>query len=311
MALLTWRVGDITISRLVEMAGDGPGGGEHSPLPEAYPETLKRLSWLIPDFVTEEGYMRFSVHALLVDTPDGRLIVDTCVGNDKTRAMPMWNKLTTSFLEDLKAHGWRREAVDGVLCTHLHVDHVGWNTMLDGETWAPTFPNARYYMARAEVEHWRGEMAKEREARAPETGARSLMESEATFLDSVKPILDAGLDEQVETDAIIMPGVRLMPTPGHTPGHVSVILESKGERAVITGDLMHHPCQIAHPHWSSVFDTDAELSMSSRLSFFAEFADTGTLVIGTHFGGPTAGHITRHGEEFRFAASSAGFETTA
>lgn len=302
MAHLTWRIGDISVTRLVEMDGTGPMGGEHSPLREAYPEALKRIPWLIPHFATEEGFARFSVHALLVDTPAGRLIVDTCVGNDKSRSMPFWNKLTTSFLDDLEALGWRREEVAGVLCTHLHVDHVGWNTMLVGDRWVPTFPNARYFMARTEVAHWRGEMMKDAAERRPETGARALMDSEATFLDSVKPILDAGLDEQVETDATIMPGVRLIPTPGHTPGHVSVLLESNGERAVITGDLMHHPCQIAHPHWSTAFDIDGAQSTSSRLAFLGEFADTPTLVIGTHFGGPTAGYLERHDGSFRLDA---------
>jgi len=298
----TWRIGDITVTRLVEMTVCKAMGGEESSLPEAFPEAVRQIPWVVPHFATEEGHLLMSFHALLVDTPDGRLIVDTCVGNDKTRSVPFWNKLTTNFMSDLEALGWSREDVDGVLCTHLHVDHVGWNTMLDGDRWVPTFPNAHYYMARREVAHWCDEIAREKPERTPEDEGRPDIDSEATFLDSVKPILDAGLDELVDTDATIMPGVRLMPTPGHTPGHVSVVIESNGERAVITGDLVHHPCQLAHPHWSSAFDTDVDQSIATRLSFFAEFADTPTLVIGTHFAGPTAGHIKRDRGGFRFEA---------
>ena len=298
MSNLIWRIGDITVTRLVEAQGTGPGGGEHA-LPLAYPETIRKTEWLIPHFATEEGHLRFSVHALLVETPQMRLIVDTCVGNDKTRNMPYWNMLATAFLTDLEAAGWSRESVGGVICTHLHVDHVGWNTMLHEGRWIPTFPNARYYMARAELAHWRAEFEGAPAGRdySPETEA--LMDNKATFADSVKPILDAGLETLVDLDAQIAPGIRLIPTLGHTPGHVSVVLESRGERAVITGDMMHHPCQIAHPEWSSAFDTDPEMSQVTRRSFFEQFADTPTLIIGTHFGGPTAGYLIRDGRDYR------------
>jgi glyoxylase-like metal-dependent hydrolase (beta-lactamase superfamily II) len=232
-----------------------------------------------------------SLHALLVDAPDFRLVVDTCVGNGKPRTIPALNMMETSFLVDLEAVGWPRDSVDGVLCTHLHVDHVGWNTMLQDGRWLPTFPRARYYMARTEVQHWLEAFARasQWDGAAPEDP----MDNRACFADSVKPILDAGLQVLVETDAVIAPGISLTPTPGHTPGHVSVVIESQGERAVITGDLMHHPCQIAHPEWSSAADTDPQQSRSSRLKFFAQFADQPTLIIGTHFGGPTAGCLLK------------------
>jgi glyoxylase-like metal-dependent hydrolase (beta-lactamase superfamily II) len=148
-------------------------------------------------------------------------------------------------------------------------------------------------MARRELEHWT------REAKAGPDLHPALMDTRAIFFDSVQPIVDAGLAEAVESDAQIAPEVRLKPTPGHTPGHVSVVLESRGERAVITGDMMHHPCQIARPQWSTIFDTDAERSRETRRAFLAEFADTPTLVIGTHFAAPTAGRLVRDGEGYR------------
>jgi glyoxylase-like metal-dependent hydrolase (beta-lactamase superfamily II) len=291
MANLQWRIGDITITRLLE-GGDAPphpAGGPQSLLPLALPKTIRAIPWMAPDWADEKGHLRMSLHALLVDAPGCRLVVDTCVGNGKRRTIPALDMMQTSFLADLEAAGWPRDSVDGVLCTHLHVDHVGWNTMMQDGRWTPTFPRARYYMARNEVQHWRE--AFERASRMGGAAGDDPMDNRACFADSVKPILDAGLDALVETDAVIAPGVRLTPTPGHTPGHVSVVIESRGERAVITGDLMHHPCQIAHPEWSSSADSDPQQSHLTRLNFFAQFADHATLIIGTHFGGPTAGFI--------------------
>jgi glyoxylase-like metal-dependent hydrolase (beta-lactamase superfamily II) len=302
MDCLTWTIGDITITRLVESSGTGPMGGADSFLSEAYPHVLKTIDWLIPDFVNEEGHARFSLHALLVQTPTYRLIVDTCVGNDKDRVMPFFNKLSTSFLADLEALGWSRDSVDGVLCTHLHVDHVGWNTMLVDGQWVPTFPKAQYFIARSEYLHWQREVA---EMTADEVGVRAIMDTRATFADSVKPVIDAGLEVLVDCDAPIVPGIRLIPTPGHTPGHVSVVIESNGERAIITGDMMHHPCQVARPEWAAAFDSDAQESTATRLAFFQEYADTPTLVIGTHFGGPTAGYLKHVDGGYQFRATSA------
>jgi glyoxylase-like metal-dependent hydrolase (beta-lactamase superfamily II) len=287
--MLTWKIGDVTIAKLVEMEGPIPAGGAGSVLPDAHPEAIRQIDWLVPHFATADGRLTFSIHALLVQTPSLRLIVDTCIGNDKPRTGPLFNRLQTGFLRDLEAAGWTRDSVDAVVCTHLHVDHVGWNTMLENGSWVPTFPRARYCFGRREFEHAR----EEAEAGAP------LTEGGVILADSVKPIFDAELAELVEMDARLSPEVRLMPTPGHTPGHVSVVIESRGERAVITGDLMHHPSQIARPHWSSGFDTDQDASRTTRREFLAQFADTPTLVIGTHFAGPTAGRVVRDGETYR------------
>jgi glyoxylase-like metal-dependent hydrolase (beta-lactamase superfamily II) len=289
-AMLTWKIGAVTIRKLVEVEAAMPAGGPGTMLPDGVPDAIQRIAWLVPHFATAEGHVKISVHALLVETPALRLVVDTCIGNDKPRDGTMFDRLQTRFLRDLEEAGWARQSVDAVLCTHLHVDHIGWNTMLENGRWVPTFPRARYYIGRQELDETRRHAASDR--------ARPM--DRAMLADSVQPVLDAGLASLVDTDAQLSPEIRLMPTPGHTPGHVSVIVESDGARAVITGDIMHHPCQMARPGWSSGFDVDQDESRMTRRAFLAEFADTPTLVIGTHFAGPTAGRVVRDGDAYRF-----------
>jgi len=270
----------------------GPGGSRFI-LPQATYEEILPIQWLQPHFADERGRLRMSIHALVVETPDRRIIVDTCLGNDKeSRRIPTWNNLQGPFLADLAAAGFPRESVDTVLCTHLHVDHVGWNTMLvDGpngtRTWVPTFPRARYLMGRVEFAHWQGQHDRDDMA--------------AVFADSVAPIHQAGLADLVETDHRICDEVSLVPTLGHTPGHVSVAIASEGEEALITGDFMHHPCQIARPHWSSLADSDPDEARRTRERMLSDLADRPVLVIGTHFAGATAGHIVRDGATYRLA----------
>jgi len=282
---MKWRVGAVTVTKVVELEATG---GSRFILPQATREAILPTAWLRPHFADEEGRLRMSIHALVVETPSRHIIVDTCLGNDKeNRRIPTWNNMQTSFLADLAAAGYPRETIDTVLCTHLHVDHVGWNTMLEGGRWVPTFPTARYLMGRVEYAHWRGE--RERDDMA------------AIFADSVRPVVDAGLVDLVETDARICDEVSLVPTIGHTPGHVSVRISSEGEEALITGDFMHHPCQIAHPEWPSTADSDPDMARRTREQMLDRLAGTPTLVIGTHFAGITAGHIVRDGDAYRLA----------
>jgi len=231
-----------------------------------------------------------SIHSFAVDAPGRRIIVDTCLGNDKqNRRIPHWNDRQGPFLSDLTAAGFPPASIDTVLCTHLHVDHVGWNTMLRDGKWVPTFPRARYLMGRTEYEHWSG------------SAARADMKH--VLADSVTPILDAGLAELVETSHRICDEISLVPTVGHTPGHVSVRIVSRGEEALITGDFMHHPCQIAHPDWDTTADTDPAQAIRTRWQMFERLAGTPVLVIGTHFAGATAGRIVRDGGTFRLDVS--------
>jgi glyoxylase-like metal-dependent hydrolase (beta-lactamase superfamily II) len=278
-----WRIGDVTITKIVELEATG---GSRFLLPQATPETIKPIAWLRPHFADENGRLRMSIHTFLVETPDRRIVVDTCLGNDKeNRHIPTWNNLQTRFLDDIAAAGYPRESIDTVLCTHLHVDHVGWNTMKVGDAWVPTFPNARYLMGRTEYEHW--------------TTVADRPDMRFILADSVTPVIDAGLTQLVETDHRVCPEVSLIPTVGHTPGHVSVRIASRGEEALITGDFMHHPCQIAHPEWSTNADTDRDRGIRTRLDMFEALAGTPTLVIGTHFAGATAGRIVRDGDTYR------------
>ncbi len=285
--MLSWTVGAVTITRVVEMEMPVAYSAEHPFLAEATPGALREMPWLYPNFVDEEDRMRLSIHALLVEAPGLRLMVDTCIGNDKARGITGKRPLATPFLERLTEAGWSRDSVQAVVCTHLHVDHVGWNTMLEDGKWVPTFPKARYLIGRTELAHWRAETDKEM----------------AEILgDSVQPILDAGLAELVEMDHVLTPEVRLVPTPGHTPGHVSVRIESRGQSAIITGDMTHHPCQMGRPDWSPPFDSDGVASAAMRRTMFAQWADQPILVIGTHYAAPTAGHVVTDGEAFRFEA---------
>jgi glyoxylase-like metal-dependent hydrolase (beta-lactamase superfamily II) len=280
---MKWRVGEVTVTKIVELEVTG---GSRFILPQATPEAILPIEWLQPDFADERGRLRMSIHALVVETPSRRIIVDTCLGNDKeNRRIPTWNRMQTSFLEDLGAAGYPRETIDTVICTHLHVDHVGWNTMLAGSRWIPTFPQARYLIGRAEYEHWTRQGERE--------------DVVAVLADSVAPVWDAGLVDLVETDHRLCEEIGLVPTLGHTPGHVSVQIASRSERALITGDFMHHPCQIARPEWSSTADSDPLQARDTREQMLAGLAQTPTLVIGTHFAGRTAGRIVSDGDAFR------------
>jgi glyoxylase-like metal-dependent hydrolase (beta-lactamase superfamily II) len=283
--MLSWKIGDVKVSRLVELEIPVPYNEKYSFLKEATPDELRKMPWLYPHFVTEEGALLLSIHALLVEAPGMKLIVDTCVGNDKSRKLLRGQELHTPFVKHLAEAGFGRDEVDAVVCTHLHVDHVGWNTMRENGKWVPTFPKARYLIGRTEYEHW---------------SANGEDEQLEILDDSVKPIFDAGLAQMVEMDHRISPELRLMPSTGHTPGHVSVVIESKGETAIITGDMMHHPCQIAHPEWVPAFDGDAEAASVTRRALVKDWADQPILIIGTHFSGPTAGHIKKDGASYRF-----------
>ncbi len=280
---MKWRIGAVTVTKIVELEVTG---GSRFLLPQATYDAILPIGWLRPDFADERGRLKMSIHALVVETPDRRIIVDTCLGNDKeNRRIPSWNRLQTSFLDDLAAAGYRPDSIDTVVCTHLHVDHVGWNTMLVDGQWRPTFAQARYLIGRVEFAHWTRQHEREDMA--------------AVLADSVTPVVAAGLVDLVETDHRICEEVSLMPTPGHTPGHVSLRIASEGEAALITGDFMHHPCQIARPDWSSTADSDPAGARLTREQMLTGLADTPILVIGTHFAGRTAGRIVRDGEAFR------------
>jgi glyoxylase-like metal-dependent hydrolase (beta-lactamase superfamily II) len=278
-----WKIGDVVVTKVVEVELAGPATWI---LPDATPENLLRVPWCRPHFVGDDGASVMSVHALLVESRSQRIVVDTCIGNDKNLpAVKGWHRKTGgTFLADFAAAGFPADSVDTVLCTHLHVDHVGWNTFKRDGRWLPTFPNARYLFGREEYAHWE----KADDKRFGDVIA-----------ESVAPVVEAGLVDLVETDHAVTDEVCLEPTPGHTPGHVSVHIESRGETAVITGDMTHHPAQFAHPEWRSSADWDGAMGEATRRAFCERYADQPVLVIGTHFATPTAGHLVRDGDAWR------------
>ena len=270
----TWQIGTVKITRVIEMETTG---GSRFILPDATRDACKPIGWMQPHFMDEQGNLIMSVHALIVDTGKYRIVVDTCIGNDKERNIPTWSHLQTDFLQQLTAAGYPRESIDYVLCTHLHVDHVGWNTMLvDGE-WLPTFPNARYLIGETEWRYW--------DANEDESQYGPVL------ADSVRPVVDAGLVDLVATDHQLCTEVSLHSTPGHTPGHVSIKIESAGQSALITGDCIHHPVQMTRTDWCSSADYDQSQGRWTRENLLAELVDQDTLVIGTHFATPTAGYV--------------------
>ena len=276
-----WNVGRVKITKIVELE---TVGHTRFILPLATNEEIRKLPWLIPHFATEEGRLKMSIHALVVETPSRRIAVDTGLGNDKQgRSIPTWNNRRGPFLDDLTAAGFPPESIDTVLCTHLHVDHVGWNTRLVGGRWVPTFEKARYVFGEREYAYWRDHSVERDKA--------------AIFADSVAPINEAGQADLIASDARICEEITLIPTPGHSPGHMSLHIRSEGEEGLLTGDVAHHPCQMAHLDWSSTADSDPVQSAKTRRELFARFADRPVLVIGGHF---DAGHIQRDGNAFKF-----------
>jgi glyoxylase-like metal-dependent hydrolase (beta-lactamase superfamily II) len=284
MRRMHWKVGKVGITKVVELETIG---STRFILPLASNDEIRKMPWLIPHFATEEGRLKMSIHALVVETPTRRIVVDTGLGNDKQgRKVPTWNDRQGPFLQTMLEAGFPCSSIDTVLCTHLHVDHVGWNTRQDGGRWVPTFAHARYVFSKSEYEHWRDHSHEE-------------PDKLAVFNDSVKPIVDAGKADLVAGDIRLCDEITLIPTPGHSPGHVSVHIRSDGEEALLSGDVAHHPCQMAHLNWSSTADSDPVQAAKTRRELFARFADTPTLVIGGHY---NAGHIKRDGDAFKFIA---------
>jgi glyoxylase-like metal-dependent hydrolase (beta-lactamase superfamily II) len=280
---MKWTIGDVTVTKIVELEMTG---GSRFLLPQATPETILPIAWLRPHFADENGRLRMSIHSFVVQTPTRRIIVDTCLGNGKqNRRIPHWNDRDGPFLADLADAGFPPESIDTVLCTHLHVDHVGWNTMKVDGKWVPTFPRAKYLMGRTEYDYWRS--------------VQDRPDMQNILMDSVNPIVEAGLATLVETTERICDEISLVPTVGHTPGHVSVMIGSKGEQGLITGDFMHHPCQIAHPEWETTADSDPACGIQTRRLMFERLAGSPVLVIGTHFAGATAGRVVRDGDGYR------------
>lgn len=279
---LTWTIGDVTITRVEEVITYVDADVL---MPDFEPAMLDpHRDWLVPHFFSDRNdKMALSIHSFVVESGGTTIVVDTCVGGGER---PLPNDAEFPDRLDAAIDGGLA-AVDLVLCTHLHFDHVGWNLRPDisGDgSQVPTFPNARYLFARVEVEHTRTD------------------DHMAVLAPSIDPLVEAGLVDLVETDHVLTDQVRLLPTPGHTPGHVSVLIESGGASALITGDMTHTPLQFARPDLAaSAFDTDSAASTATRRDIISRFVGTETRVLGTHFAPPTAGRLRQAGDVVIFA----------
>ena len=281
------KLGDVEITRVVEIPRSTYPTRDMLPTSSADVIERHRAGWLGRYYDAATGDLGSRIQSYVVRTPDEIVLIDSCVGNGKTRENALWNMRQGSWLDDLRAAGVAPDDVDYVLCTHMHVDHVGWNTQHVGGRWVPTFPRATYVFVGEEWDFWKHE----REAGRDPDGCID---------DSVVPIVEAGRARLVDATAAVGRYLRFEPTPGHTPGHASVRLTTSAGQAVFSGDLMHRVVQVAEPGWSSRFCTDMDRAAKTRRAFIEQHADTGVLICAAHF--PVPGYVVTERGEHRFEA---------
>jgi glyoxylase-like metal-dependent hydrolase (beta-lactamase superfamily II) len=284
------RIGHMTLDAVIE--SEEPFADPFQFLPDARQEVIDaNAHWLKPrHIVPETGRMNFCFQSFVLRTGRYTVLVDSCIGNDKNRPhRPTWHRRQGSYIADLARLGVHPAEVDFVLCTHLHGDHVGWNTRLENGRWVPTFPNAKYIMARTECDFW------EKRYREKPDEPRNF-----SFGDSVLPVLEANKAVLVDTDHEIARGIWFEPAPGHTPGNVVVNVRSNGHRAVLLGDTIHHVLQIIEPDWSTWVCEDKAAARASRRALLEKYVDTDTLIAPAHFPTPTLGHFVRRGDGFGY-----------
>jgi glyoxylase-like metal-dependent hydrolase (beta-lactamase superfamily II) len=289
---LTFKAGDLTVHRIIEQ--------ETTFLP-----ALDLFPTLTPDLLAENReWMRkmgaidaddmliLCFQSYVVRTPHHTILIDSCIGNDKPRPVrPKWNmKTDDTYMRGLKAAGFSVNDIDFVMCTHLHVDHVGWNTRLEHGRWVPTFPNARYLFGKAEFDYWT-----EQHAKAPVP----------PFGDSVLPVVEANKAEIIGDDFALGDHLRILPAPGHTPGHTAFAFGRSKDDAVFVGDMMHSPLQTHYPEISPRFDVDPKQAAVTRRNFLERYCDTETLCCTAHFPSPSAGKVRRAGNGFSCEAVTA------
>lgn len=276
------RIGDIEVWRVLEIYG--PFLTPQELFPNAGPDVAECIQDRVPGGIClETGRLLLPVQGFLLKTPDHIILVDACVGNHKTApSFPEWNNRNTNrFMAALTAAGITPDDVDYVLCTHLHVDHVGWNTQLINGRWVPTFAKAKYLLPKEDEAHYR------------DIG-------NAMYTESVLPVIEAGQAEFVSGTQPLGDYVTLMPTPGHTPGHVSVLVKDGASEAVITGDAIHTTAQCWYPEWHFKFDTDPEQAVQSRRALLEAATEANRRVLGTHFRPPSLGRVRAKGDAFEW-----------
>ena len=283
------KVGAATVRRVEESYE--PNFDAKMFFPDWKPEVVQQhRDWLMPAHYEESSNsLKLSVHSWLLTSGGKRILIDTCVGNHKSRPhRPKWHLMETPYLARLKAAGVEPEQVDMVMCTHLHVDHVGWNTRLENGKWVPTFKNAKYLFAKREYAHWENEHK-----------TKGLETNGGSFDDSVLPVVEAGKAVMIDSDHQPDPMLTIRDYPGHTPGSIAINLKDDGKLACFSGDIMHHPIQVYHPDWSSQFCSDQEMSARSRRKLLEDCVESNALLCPAHFPGENAGYIKSAGDSFR------------
>lgn len=290
-------VGDIRITRIEESCGPlDPAHWFGARL--ASPEFAAELPWMAPGHYDPASRMMVSsIHTWVLQLAGKTILIDTCCGNHKPRpGWPLFDMLDTPYIERLQAIGIAPGDVDLVMCTHLHVDHVGWNTREENGRWVPTFPNARYLMSRADLDYYAWKV------RQPGT-----MELEINaYNDSVLPIVEAGRHDFLDGSETLEKGLSLMPVPGHTPGSMAVVLESAGQRAFFAGDAIHFPIQVPLWHWPSQIDADPEQGVASRRRILEHCAGHDAMLLPAHFVAPHGCHVRENGDQFAIDFSRMG-----
>ncbi|MEJ8570081.1 MBL fold metallo-hydrolase [Microbaculum marinum] len=290
-----WKIGDVRVSSLVEYHGP-----THDP-EFLYPKFDRgAFEAILPElppghYYRENDRLVIAIQIWLVETADKVVLIDTGVGNHKPRSAERMKNLNSLFLHWLAAAGVTPDKVTHVVHTHMHPDHVGWNTVLRDGRWVPTFPNARYLMPKTDFDFFQ-ELRKENSP--VEDGA---------FTDSVDPVLEAGLADFITDETELLGFLRVSKAPGHTPGMLNYWLESRGETGVFSADVMHHPVQIYRPDWNTAFCTLQDEALRTRAGFLAEAADSGALVMSCHFAPPHTGYIRRRGGGYAFEPAASGY----
>ncbi len=285
------RLGQMRVCKLFEMESGPPLS---LILPQISAQDLALLAtWYTDDTLgstPEHSAFMMSMHSYVLQLEGRNILIDACNGNDKRRSIPDVDRAHTPYLANLAALGLTTDDIDLVLCTHLHFDHVGWNTRLENGRWVPTFARARYVFSRRDFEHFGAQELEDDHLRA--------------FRDSVLPVYEAGRAELVEADIVVHREVServwLEPAFGHSPGNFSVLAAGGAERAIFWGDVIHHPIQMVRPELTPSFDGDPEKAREVRLRTLARAADEELVCFPAHFRDPSAGRVLRAGDTYRY-----------
>ena len=292
-------LGEFSIDRVVEF--EGPFAALQRIIPQITSDDIDaNASWLKPLFLDDDNNAIMSFHSYVLKTRRHTILIDTCVGNDKPRPQrESWHRQNYDYLQAMARIGVHPDEIDFVCCTHLHADHVGWNTQLVNQQWVPTFGKARYVFAKTEYDHWE-------QAHRSALALNQPAPNHGSFADSILPVVDAGQALMVGDDFEFEEGVYLQAARGHTPGNCMLHAHSQGAHAVFSGDILHTPAQLINLNWSSNFCYDAQASEQSRRALVHSLVDTSSLLLAAHFPGQVAGNIVSQGDQFRFQGLKSG-----